>query len=108
MSIFIDYSIGPVQSFVAQSRRTRDLWGSSYLLSVLAGHAMLGAMRTGGEVVRPKVDRDPLFLRISKNSEDDVPVVGSLPNRFQVKVEDEDKRPFGRKCRNRSLLRDMG
>jgi CRISPR-associated protein Cmr2 len=91
MSIFIDYSIGPVQSFVAQSRRTRDLWGSSYLLSVLAGHAMLGAMRTGGEVVRPKVDRDPLFLRISKNSEDDVPVVGSLPNRFQVKVEDEDK-----------------
>ena len=40
----LDLSIGPVQSFVAQSRRTRDLWGSSYLLSYLAAHAMRGAV----------------------------------------------------------------
>ena len=32
----LDISIGPVQGFVSQSRRTRDLWGSSYLLSFLS------------------------------------------------------------------------
>ena len=36
----LDISIGPVQGFVSQSRRTRDLWGSSYLLAFLSAHAM--------------------------------------------------------------------
>lgn len=89
MSAYIDYSIGPVQIFVAQSRRTRDLWGSSYLLSVLAGYAMLGAIRAGGQIVRPKVDQDPLFMCISGRRHGSAPAVGSLPNRFQVKVSNE-------------------
>lgn len=29
MKQHLHFSIGPVQGFVAQSRRTRDLWGSS-------------------------------------------------------------------------------
>ncbi|WP_255724622.1 type III-B CRISPR-associated protein Cas10/Cmr2 [Shimazuella soli] len=33
------FTIGPVQEFVAQSRRTRDLLASSFLLSYLAAHA---------------------------------------------------------------------
>ena len=48
MTVRIDISIGPVQGFVAQSRRTRDLWGSSYLLSVFSGYAMLGAEASWG------------------------------------------------------------
>ncbi|HQD19097.1 MAG TPA: type III-B CRISPR-associated protein Cas10/Cmr2, partial [Bacillota bacterium] len=75
MSAYIDYSIGPVQIFVAQSRRTRDLWGSSYLLSVLAGYAMLGAIRAGGQIVRPKVDQDPLFMCISGRRHGSAPAV---------------------------------
>lgn len=89
MKVFIDYSVGPVQGFVAQSRRTRDLWGSSYLLSVLAGHAMLGAIRAGGEITRPQIDNDPLFLRISGDEKVSVPTLGSLPNRFQVEVDNQ-------------------
>lgn len=52
----LDIAIGPVQGFVAQSRRTRDLWGSSYLLSYLSARAALGVERAGGKVVRPKLE----------------------------------------------------
>ncbi|MCX7597872.1 MAG: hypothetical protein N2512_03250, partial [Armatimonadetes bacterium] len=31
---------GPVQEFVSEARRTRDLWVGSWLLSYLAGQAM--------------------------------------------------------------------
>ena len=34
------FSLGPVQSFIAQARKTRDLWLGSYLLSVLMEAAM--------------------------------------------------------------------
>ena len=34
------FSLGPVQSFIAQARKTRDLWIGSYLLSLLMEAAM--------------------------------------------------------------------
>lgn len=91
MTSRIDVSIGPVQGFVAQSRRTRDLWGSSYLLSFLAGHAMLGATKAGGKVVRPSVDKDPLYLWIKGLRQGDAPRIGSLPNRFAVETEEDPR-----------------
>ncbi len=36
------FSLGPVQSFIAQARKTRDLWLGSYLLSILMEAAMQG------------------------------------------------------------------
>ncbi len=87
----LDISIGPVQGFVAQSRRTRDLWGSSYLLSFLAAHAMRGAEDAGGRIVQPVVDDDQLYRWVSAVCEGDPPQgtpprVGSLPNHFIVEV----------------------
>lgn len=82
----LDVSIGPVQGFVAQSRRTRDLWGSSYLLSFLAGHAMFGAAKAGGKV-RPNADEDPLYRWIKGQREGNAPRIGSLPNRFVIETE---------------------
>jgi CRISPR-associated protein Cmr2 len=38
----LHFSLGPVQGFVAQARRTRDFWAGSFILSYLAGQAMLG------------------------------------------------------------------
>ncbi|MCY4560228.1 MAG: type III-B CRISPR-associated protein Cas10/Cmr2, partial [Chloroflexi bacterium] len=85
----LDISIGPVQGFVAQSRRTRDLWSSSYLLSFLAGHAMHGAQSAGGIVIKPSVDEDLLYQWVSGNQAKDAPVpkLGSLPNHFVVEVD---------------------
>ena len=87
MTTCLDVSIGPVQGFVAQSRRTRDLWGSSYLLSFLSGHAMRGAVKAGGRIVRPMVDEDPLYRWIGGSREGEAPRIGSLPNRFAVETD---------------------
>ena len=38
---FLMFQIGPVQDFIAQSRKTQDLWSASYLLSFLIAQAML-------------------------------------------------------------------
>ncbi len=34
------YSVGPVQTFIAQARKARDLWQGSFLLSTLMAAAM--------------------------------------------------------------------
>ena len=87
MTVRLDVSVGPVQGFVAQSRRTRDLWGSSYLLSFLTGHAMRGAAKAGGRIVQPMVDEDPLYRWIGGNREGEAPRISSLPNRFAVETD---------------------
>ena len=55
------FSIGPVQGFIAQSRRTADGWVGSYLLSYLMGHA-LAAVESRSYVMRivePAVESRP-------------------------------------------------
>ena len=92
MTTRLDFSIGPVQGFVSQSRRTRDLWGSSYLLAFLSAHAMRGATEAGGRLVVPDsevVEKDPLYRWVSGHREGDPPRIGSLPNHFTVEVEGE-------------------
>ncbi|MGC8486221.1 MAG: type III-B CRISPR-associated protein Cas10/Cmr2, partial [Candidatus Baltobacteraceae bacterium] len=82
----ISFSISPVQSFVIQSRRTRDLWASSWLLSWLSGQAMFAALQNGKpgrELVIPKVSGDNL----PKLAGREFPV---LPNRFILIVNDLD------------------
>ena len=87
MTMRLDVSVGPVQGFVAQSRRTRDLWGSSYLLSFLSAHAMRGAHEAGGRIIQPVVDGDPLFLWVMGHREGSAPRIGSVPNRFVVEAD---------------------
>lgn len=90
MSLRLDVSIGPVQEFVAQSRRTRDLWGSSYLLAFLSSHAMWGAEQYGDgkvKVVQPLVHSDPLFRWVRGDGDGEPPRIGSAPNHFVVQVE---------------------
>lgn len=94
--ICFHFSLGPVQGFVAQARRTRDFWAGSFILSYLAGQAMLAVLEAKGELILPAVkDRggqisDPLLLAIQQRR-DGIPVSGgpeiaTLPNRFQAEV----------------------
>ena len=87
MATRLDITIGPVQGFVAQSRRTRDLWGSSYLLSYLSAHAIHGAAEAGGKIVQPTVDGDPLYRWVSGSTDGAPPQLGSVPNHFVVEVD---------------------
>lgn len=53
------FQIGPVQAFIAQARRTQDLFLGSHILSKLASAGMLAASRsTGFEPLFPLVQND--------------------------------------------------
>ncbi len=88
MATRLHVSIGPVQGFVAQSRRTRDLWAGSYLLSYLSAHALRGAVEAGGKIVQPLVDGDPLYRLISGLRNGEPPRLGSVPNHLVLEIQD--------------------
>ena len=88
----LHFTLGPVQGFVAQARRTRDLWAGSFLLSYLSGCAMAAVLKAGGKIVFPHVAgksgiEDALLKAIcDPNPNRRGPSVGSLPNRFKAQV----------------------
>jgi len=59
---FLLFQIGPVQDFIAQARKTQDLWSGSYLLSFLIAQAMLAiAEKVGPDtIVFPQLRGLPL------------------------------------------------
>ena len=87
MSSFLHFTLGPVQGFVAQARRTRDFWAGSFLLSWLTARAMKAVEDGGGTVVMPSVEEDPLLARVQAASGRG-PSVGSLPNNFVAEIPD--------------------
>ena len=86
MTTRLDISIGPVQGFVSQSRRTRDLWGSSYLLAFLSAHAMHGARKAGAEIKQPAIQNDCLYRWVAGHGSGEPPRFGTLPNHFVAEV----------------------
>ncbi|QPC80931.1 type III-B CRISPR-associated protein Cas10/Cmr2 [Phototrophicus methaneseepsis] len=62
MSAIIVLTIGPVQSYISQARRTQDLWQGSRILSYLASagvHHALSQQEHGlAEVIYPSMKRD--------------------------------------------------
>jgi CRISPR-associated protein Cmr2 len=53
-------TLGPVQEFIAQARRTRDLWYGSHLLSELGRAAARELVRGGSDLVFPALQKgDP-------------------------------------------------
>lgn len=95
MTSVLHFTMGPVQSFVSQSRRTRDLWSSSFLLSYLIGCGMSKLVEKGATIIMPQVEDDPLFRKIQDEARShktqEQPNVGSLPNRFQAQFAGTDE-----------------
>ena len=71
------FSIGPVQSFIAQARKTQDLYAGSKILSELAKSGLIAAQPK--EIIFPSKIENP-----------------SLPNRFLCIIETPDARDFGK------------
>ena len=82
------FTLGPVQGFVAQARRTRDFWAGSFLLSWLAGAAMKTVIVQGGRVVFPIPDERYLAW-LSGIAQGRRPRQGGIPNRFKATVNDQ-------------------
>jgi CRISPR-associated protein Cmr2 len=70
------FSIGPVQSFIAQARKTQDLYAGSQILSKLA--------KVGLEKTNPKE-----YIFPSSTS------IDSVPNRFLCLIDNEDPKQLG-------------
>lgn len=79
---FFHFTLGPVQGFVAQARRTRDFWAGSFLLSWLAGVAMVAVRQQGGTIDFPKPP-DNYLDWIGGQASGEPPRQGAIPNRFK-------------------------
>ncbi|TXD34080.1 type III-B CRISPR-associated protein Cas10/Cmr2 [Lujinxingia vulgaris] len=90
------FTLGPVQGFVAQSRRTRDLWASSYLLSYLAQKAIDEVAKVGGTLVLPA----PSDTVESPKASHVGPAHGTVPNRFMARVPEDHAEALGEACVN--------
>ena len=86
---YFHFSLGPVQAFVAQARRTRDFWAGSFLLSWLSAVAMKTTQKLASEdaIVFPIPDK--AFLKAIEHSfeKQQAPRQGNIPNRFKAKVD---------------------
>ena len=60
---FLLFQLGPVQEYIAQARRTLDLWSGSYLLSYLIGCGLRHLALTLGpdHVIFPNLCGQPIF-----------------------------------------------
>lgn len=85
MTAELHFSLGPVQGFVAQARRTRDLWAGSWLLSYLAESAIAAAERAGAVMILPyRADPDRGVVTMHR----DTASLRGFPNRFAARADD--------------------
>ncbi|MDO4896848.1 MAG: type III-B CRISPR-associated protein Cas10/Cmr2 [Moraxella sp.] len=82
---YFHFTLGPVQGFVAQARRTRDFWAGSFLLSWLAGVAIQAVKVQGGQVKFPIPD-DNFLQAIATGQATTLPRQGGIPNRFMADI----------------------
>ncbi len=77
MSYLFLFTITPVQDFISQSRKLKDLFGSSEILSCMSEIGMKICKREGGEIIFPHYDE--------KNPQK------SYPNRFLVQFDEKSE-----------------
>lgn len=82
---YFHFTLGPVQGFVAQARRTRDFWAGSFILSWLAAVAMKATTAQGGTIKFPAPD-DNFMQWLEGKEASDKPTQGSIPNRFKALI----------------------
>lgn len=85
------FALGPVQSFVSESRRTRDLWAGSFLISYLTAHAMAAVLQHGARIEFPAVANDAgevtdALLNAVVTTTALENLLGTIPNRFVAQV----------------------
>lgn len=82
---YFHFTIGPVQGFVAQARRTRDFWAGSFILSWLAAVAMKSVvMQEGKDAIKFPLP-DKRFMSAVESGSPSIKQ-GNVPNRFKAEV----------------------
>ncbi len=70
------FTIGPVQSFIAQARKTRDLYAGSAILGEIISEGIKKTLEVGGKIIVPdsKLDAKPNRFLAQIVCEDDIEV----------------------------------
>ena len=82
---YFHFTLGPVQGFVSQARRTRDFWAGSFILSWLAAVAIKAVQHQKGDIQFPHADEN-YMLWLEGKGKQNPPLQGSIPNRFRSLV----------------------
>lgn len=82
---YFHFTLGPVQGFVSQARRTRDFWAGSFILSWLVAVAIKAVEHQKGEIKFPHADENYMKWLVGKGKTNK-PTQGSIPNRFKSLV----------------------
>lgn len=90
---YFHFTLGPVQGFVSQARRTRDFWAGSFILSWLAAVAIKAVQQQNGEIQFPHADEN-YMLWLEGKGKANPPTQGSIPNRFKSLVAAVDPATF--------------
>ncbi|NTX41319.1 type III-B CRISPR-associated protein Cas10/Cmr2 [Myxococcus sp. CA033] len=107
--------VGPVQGFIIQSRRTRDLWFGSDLLSRLSRAMALALLSAGAELIFPhpeqltaSEDAAPNLGSSRKVTSEGAEPVRGFPNKVLALVRGGDPEAVARSAREAALkfLRD--
>lgn len=82
------FTIGPVQSFIAQARKTQDLYAGSALLFDLINFALSYTECQGHKIIFPFYDKNKICFDIERTEENH-----SYPNRFValLNTDNQDK-----------------
>jgi CRISPR-associated protein Cmr2 len=95
------FSIGPVQGFIAQSRRTADGWVGSYLLSYIMGHALAAVEEGEAKIIEP--DPDIAMFKAIKDwtgtKVDGDTTIGALPNTAVLSVQSGQEDTIGERAK---------
>ncbi len=92
---YFHFTLGPVQGFVSQARRTRDFWAGSFILSWLSAVAIKAVKHQDGEIEFPHADKDYMQWLVGEGKTNR-PTQGSIPNRFKgliAKIDPESFKP---------------
>lgn len=98
MTSLLKLQIGPVQDFIAQARSTRDLWSGSYLLSSLIAAGARQVNKSGGNLIFPNSEKQPLlkdpssWMTMPKEDQKEL-LTPNLPNLFVAELESDSPSP---------------
>lgn len=87
--IVLHVHLGPVQPFIAEARRTRDIWAGSFLLSWLSAEALDAALGPAEDalerVLTPRSAATDITVHAVRTKATK-PFLGTFPNHFSVRL----------------------
>ena len=90
---YFHFTLGPVQGFVSQARRTRDFWAGSFILSWLSAVAIKSVEHQKGKIQFPHANESYMNWLEGKGA-GKPPTQGGIPNRFKGLVAEVDPNNF--------------